>query len=48
MDIDQLHLFHAGDESKERKFIHPEEFKKYYPGWNQLYQEILDFGASQT
>ncbi|THE13038.1 NUDIX domain-containing protein [Bacillus timonensis] len=47
MDIDALHEFLEMYESKERLLIDPNDVKKYYVHWNELYQEILDLALSQ-
>ncbi|WP_100012039.1 NUDIX hydrolase [Lentibacillus sediminis] len=47
MDIDQLHVFQAKYESGERILIKPGEVTEYYHGWNELYQEVLDYASSQ-
>jgi 8-oxo-dGTP diphosphatase len=42
MDIDQLQDFKAEYESGGRILINSGDAIKYYPNWNELYQEILD------
>lgn len=41
MDITKFHTFRAEHESSERIFIEPTDLPKYYNGFNNVYQAIL-------
>ncbi|GAQ17890.1 NUDIX hydrolase [Oceanobacillus picturae] len=43
LDIDQLHDFKAQYESTERVLINPENIIRYHHGWDDFYQEILNY-----
>lgn len=43
MKINRVFEFKAENESSERIFIRPHDCKNYYPAWNELYQEILEY-----
>ncbi|RFB14775.1 NUDIX domain-containing protein [Bacillus sp. HNG] len=47
MDIHEIHEFLAMFESQKRLLIDPNDVKKYYLHWNELYQEILDLALNQ-
>lgn len=46
MDIGNLYTFEAEYESVQRTFINPDEVLDFYPEWNELYQEILNYALS--
>ena len=42
MGITELHPFEAQYESNRRIFISSEDVSKYYNGWHEMYEEILN------
>lgn len=42
MDITEFLPFDAGYESSERMLIQPEDVGSYYPGWNDVFQAVMD------